>query len=182
MMDFSLKSSTNASLQGHTGYSWRGFPFKQKDVPVSFDPDPRKTRENAGHITPVAQPREQRTGQWVRNPFAAPEPNERTSGPFGGKITKPSGRFPHIWPGREISGPKKKSDHFDDIEFGNDPRFARSDGNGSLHGSYDNSWYSPSPLPPYCSGNQSDDVSYLSLHSGGVSLQDPVSVSLCLSL
>ena len=212
-MDSSFKGSDNSSVYAHIGYSSGGFPFEQGDLPVSLNPDPGGPRESAGYITPIANPQEQRTDQWVHqlrgksdrfeNPFTAAEPNGRKSGPAGGRDTNPTGRFPHIRPGRGISGSNNQNDHWDDIVSANDPRFYPSGGcesigrewggnvfqgdletyatidDGSLHGTYDNSWYSPSP-PPNCCNNQSDVASYLSIHPDEDTLRDQVSLSLCL--
>lgn len=205
MMDSSFKGSDNSSVYAHIGYSSGGFPFEQGDLPVSLNPDPGGPRESAGYITPIANPQEQRTDQWVHqlrgksdrfeNPFTAAEPNGRKSGPAGGRDTNPTGRFPHIRPGRGISGSNNQNDHWDDIVSANDPRFYPSGGcesigrewggnvfqgdletyatidDGSLHGT----------CASCCSSDQYDMATYPSIELDADTLQRQVSQSVCLS-
>ena len=140
------------------------------------------------------------------DPPAASGPNWRQSQPFGigDRAPIPAAKPTHIRQGLTI--PKPSYDDRWNNEFENDSGFSspgprepqlvgpERGGLGafwqgqdvppsgdirSLHGIYDNSWYSPSP-PPYCARAESDVASYLSLRPETDTSQNQV--SLCYSV
>ena len=146
-------------------------------------------------------------------PPAASGPNCRQSQPLGigDRAPIPAAKPTHIRQGLTILKPSYE-DRWNNIEFENDfgfsspgprqPQLVGPERGGlgafrqdqdvppsgyirSLHGIYDNSWYSPSP-PPYCARAESDGASYLSIRPETDTSQNPVSlcysVSVCLSV
>ena len=184
-MDVSLKSSVNSSVAAHTGYSWKGLPPDLRSPTISSDPHGRNHQVHSNYIRPIASSREQRTDHWqgkktdgFLGPPAASGPNWRQSQPFGigDRAPIPAARPTHIRQGLPIPKPSYE-DRWSNIGFENDSVKGQdvppSSGFRSLHGTYDNSWYSPSPQS-YCA--RADTF------QNKVSLCYAVSVSLSLSL